>query len=327
VDFDMRPWLHFIPLLLTASALAHVPDRKLVSQLDDLHQTLAASYRYDPYGNTTYSSGSLAAANVYRFSSKEVHLNSGLYSYGYRFYSPNWQRWLNQDPIGEWGGINLYGFVGNEPIGLVDPLGLVEFSILNPISWYWPGYNGPTYSPPLPMPSTVQTAGSRVDWTPEWTGGKRMGDFTRDDVAIPAAKKSAELGLDVAMMMGGWGEAKAVEEALQAARAARAARLAAKCKAAEAKAAAKIKNILTKNLKPGPKGDISGAIHDMVGNPIPKPGGGTYDHVEDLRNILGGLRSNSEALKDATDPAVVAVRDQAQQAIQQIEAAIKGAGL
>jgi len=130
----MRPWLHFIPLLLTASALAHVPDRKLVSQLDDLHQTLAASYRYDPYGNTTYSSGSLAAANVYRFSSKEVHLNSGLYSYGYRFYSPNWQRWLNRDPMGEEGGLNLYGYVGGDPIRYYDPLGL---------QWYEPPMQEP----------------------------------------------------------------------------------------------------------------------------------------------------------------------------------------
>ncbi len=44
-----------------------------------------------------------------------------------------------------------------------------------------------------------------------------------------------------------------------------AAKLAAECKKAEAKAVEKINNILTKNLKLGPKGDISGAVHDMVG--------------------------------------------------------------
>jgi len=44
-------------------------------------QTLAASYRYDPFGNTISSSGSLASANVYRFSSKEIHVNSGMYYY------------------------------------------------------------------------------------------------------------------------------------------------------------------------------------------------------------------------------------------------------
>src|SRR5205809_5140641 len=39
--------------------------------------------------------------NVYRFSSKEIHVNSGLYYYGYRWYAPNLQRWLNRDPLGE----------------------------------------------------------------------------------------------------------------------------------------------------------------------------------------------------------------------------------
>jgi RHS repeat-associated protein len=33
-------------------------------------------------------------------------------------------KWLNQDPIGEEGGLNLYGFVGNSPINRVDPFGL-----------------------------------------------------------------------------------------------------------------------------------------------------------------------------------------------------------
>ena len=46
-----------------------------------LSEAMVASYRYDPYGNTISSSGSLFAANVYRFSSKEIHVNSGMYYY------------------------------------------------------------------------------------------------------------------------------------------------------------------------------------------------------------------------------------------------------
>src|SRR5271167_4484394 len=65
----------------------------------------------------------------------------------------------------------------------------------------------------------------------------------------------------------------------------------------------------------------------MVGNPILKPGGGTYDHVQDLGNILRGLRNSVDALKNATLPDAVAARQAAQQAIQQIEQAIQGAGL
>src|SRR6266481_189134 len=66
-------------------------------------QAMVASYRYDPFGNTISSSGTLASANIYRFSSKEIHANSGMYYYGYRFYDPNLQRWVNRDPINELG--------------------------------------------------------------------------------------------------------------------------------------------------------------------------------------------------------------------------------
>jgi RHS repeat-associated protein len=95
-----------------------------ITYLVNSSQTLSASYRYDPYGNLISSSGTLASANVYRFSSKPIHAASGLYYYGERFYEPNLQRWLNRDPMGEWGGINLYGFVGNSPPNGLDPLGL-----------------------------------------------------------------------------------------------------------------------------------------------------------------------------------------------------------
>jgi RHS repeat-associated protein len=67
-----------------------------------------------------------------RFSSKPWvgfagSATSGLYYYGYRFYDPYLQRWVNRDPIGEVGGVNLYGFVLNNPVGLVDLLGLDIF--------------------------------------------------------------------------------------------------------------------------------------------------------------------------------------------------------
>jgi len=41
-----------------------------------------------------------------------------------RWYSPNTGRWLSRDPIGERGGMNLYAFVGNNPVGRIDYLGL-----------------------------------------------------------------------------------------------------------------------------------------------------------------------------------------------------------
>jgi hypothetical protein len=42
------------------------------------------------------------------------------------YYDPGVQRWINRDPVGERGGVNLYTFVANEPSQSVDCLGLAE---------------------------------------------------------------------------------------------------------------------------------------------------------------------------------------------------------
>jgi RHS repeat-associated protein len=44
--------------------------------------------------------------------------------YGYRYYDPVTGRWPSRDPIEESGGINLYGFVGNDGANWIDVLGL-----------------------------------------------------------------------------------------------------------------------------------------------------------------------------------------------------------
>jgi RHS repeat-associated protein len=109
-----------------------------ISYMLNTSQAMVASYRYDPFGNTISSSGTLASANVYRFSSKEVHGISGMYYYGYRFYDPNQQRWINRDPFADeaafqirdtllvrkpWEvaeGPNLFVYCFNSPIALAD---------------------------------------------------------------------------------------------------------------------------------------------------------------------------------------------------------------
>ena len=85
-------------------------------------------YRYDAFGNTLEAEGPRAGENPYRFSTKELHGPSGLYDYGFRFYSPGLGRWMNRDPIEEQGGINLYSIVGNNPINNVDEYGYIEVS-------------------------------------------------------------------------------------------------------------------------------------------------------------------------------------------------------
>jgi RHS repeat-associated protein len=91
-----------------------------VANLFTSADTAAAAYTYDPFGRRLTASGTLATANAYQWSGKEYHEPSGLVYYLYRFYDPQNGRWLNHDPLGEEGGVNLYGFVGNDPINYVD---------------------------------------------------------------------------------------------------------------------------------------------------------------------------------------------------------------
>jgi RHS repeat-associated protein len=98
----------------------HADGNGNVTALTDGLQRVVASYTYDSYGNLLSLWGAEANANKYRFSSKEFDTLGGLYYYGYRYYEPNLQRWLNQDPIGEVGGVNLHAFVENSPVDWFD---------------------------------------------------------------------------------------------------------------------------------------------------------------------------------------------------------------
>ncbi len=86
--------------------------------------TLAAKYEYDPYGNVTAQGGAYAAANPIMFSTKYFDDETGLGYWGYRYYSPRVGRWLNRDPVGESGGLNLVAYVRNAVTVLMDALGL-----------------------------------------------------------------------------------------------------------------------------------------------------------------------------------------------------------
>jgi RHS repeat-associated protein len=108
------------------SALYHSDGNGNITALVSTNQLIVARYHYDPYGNTLSASGPLAEANLYRFSSTEFHANAELYYYGYRYYAPNLQRWVNRDPLGERGGVNLQSFVRHDPLSKVDRFGLID---------------------------------------------------------------------------------------------------------------------------------------------------------------------------------------------------------
>lgn len=75
-------------------------------------------YEYGPYGESAALSGT-----TFGFTGQRYDAESGLYFYKSRFYSPAIGRFLQPDIIGYSGGLNLYEYVGNDPVNFVDLLG------------------------------------------------------------------------------------------------------------------------------------------------------------------------------------------------------------
>ncbi|MCR5839104.1 MAG: RHS repeat-associated core domain-containing protein [Kiritimatiellae bacterium] len=89
----------------------------------DAQGTVVAEYTYDAFGKLISSSGPMADVFAIRYSTKYFDIETGLYYYGYRFYSPELMRWITRDPIGEEGGVNLYAMCGNNSVSTFDMLG------------------------------------------------------------------------------------------------------------------------------------------------------------------------------------------------------------
>jgi RHS repeat-associated protein len=90
----------------------------------DAHGNVRGQYIYDVFGNTVSQTGDMADVFHFRFSTKYWDEETRSYYYGYRHYAPKLGCWFNRDPIGINGGLNEYGFVGNDPANKNDVLGL-----------------------------------------------------------------------------------------------------------------------------------------------------------------------------------------------------------
>ena len=84
---------------------------------------VAAIYEYSPFGELLRCEGGYAKSNPFQFCTKFTDEETGLVYYGHRYYSASLGRFINRDPIEEAGGVNLYGFCGNNPVNRWDVLG------------------------------------------------------------------------------------------------------------------------------------------------------------------------------------------------------------
>jgi RHS repeat-associated protein len=82
--------------------------------------TIGTSYTYQSFGATTVAGSN---GNPYQFTGREND-GTGVYFNRARYYSPNFQRFVSQDPIGFLGRqVNLYGYAYGNPVSVIDSFG------------------------------------------------------------------------------------------------------------------------------------------------------------------------------------------------------------
>ncbi|MEK7396765.1 MAG: RHS repeat-associated core domain-containing protein, partial [Candidatus Poribacteria bacterium] len=92
-----------------------------VTNLTNSTGSTSETYAYDAFGKPSATS---TLGNRFMFTGREYDSETGLYYYRARHYAPEMGRFLQRDPLGFIGGINLYTYSDNNSINLTDPYGL-----------------------------------------------------------------------------------------------------------------------------------------------------------------------------------------------------------
>ena len=100
----------------------HLDGQGSVVALTNSSGHVVETYAYGPFGETA---GASELGNPLRYTGRAYDAATGLYDNRLRNYHPVLGRFIEPDPIGPAGGINLYAYVNSDPINFIDPLGLV----------------------------------------------------------------------------------------------------------------------------------------------------------------------------------------------------------
>ena len=100
--------------------------------ISDQSGSIVNKYAYDAFGKVLNQEETIPNAFKYVGQFGVMDEENGLFYMRARYYDPEVGRFINKDPIGLLGGLNLYAYVANNPVNLIDPEGKFVFLLLAP---------------------------------------------------------------------------------------------------------------------------------------------------------------------------------------------------
>tara|TARA_R110000868_G_scaffold162329_12_gene393485 strand:+ start:3317 stop:7534 length:4218 start_codon:yes stop_codon:yes gene_type:complete len=116
-----EPLVHYTGSGTTSREWLIADERGSIIALTNASGTATVTNSYDEYGLPGASN-----SGRYGYTGQVWLEETGLYHYKNRVYHPGLGRFMQTDPIGQAGGMNIYAYVGGDPVNRNDPLGLVD---------------------------------------------------------------------------------------------------------------------------------------------------------------------------------------------------------